>query len=1078
MRKRAWFFSCIIGFLALARASAQPGDLPRPMLSQPSLSPDGKVIAFISGGDIWEVPAEGGTARLLLSDPATEAQPLYSPDGRKIAFTSTRGGNPNIHVLDLQSRKITRITWAEADEELDGWSADGRWIYFSSTAGETGRPTDIFRVSASGGTPMPVSDEVYLPEYQGAPAPDGRSMLLVARGISSTQWWRNGHSHIDQSEIWLETTDGAKSYRKLLAQGAKNAWPAWLPDGRDFIFMSDAGGVENLWRMDAAPGAQPRQLTRFTNGRLLFPRLSMDGKTALFERDMAVWKLDLATNAATPVPISLRGAPAQVGVRHEVLSNYSSLALSPDGKKLALIGHGEIFVAPATDGGPAKRLTHSPGAEDGVVWSPDSRHLLYVTPRGLDVLLAEADAITGEEVLLTHEGIASSPAYAPDGRSASYVLDEKELHVTSLPHQGRAPASRKLYAGPLGTGFGGPAPVWSPDSQHIAFPVVDARSFTNVFIAPAGGGPARQASFLANGEMGQITWAPDGRYILFDSAQRTENSRIFRIDLLPQLPRFREDKLAELFASEIPLDDDANQETAKNKGQPDRSPSPSAQAKSAPRDVRIDWNGIRLRANSLPIGLDADAPLISQDGKTLVFRAREAGRQNFYSYSLDELAKDRPVPVQITSTDRQKNAFGLSPDGKILFYLDGGVPIATPVATPDAKPITITAEMDIDFAAERQAVFDEAWLTLDRHLFDPNFGGKDWTALRQRFQPYVSAAATPDDLRRIIGLMIGELNISHSGIASPERGYGSVPRGRVGDLGLRFDPAAHASGKGLVISAIVPLGPAALQDRIRVGDRLVSIDGVALNEHSNIDALLEYKVGSQVMLGISAPSGRRSLPVRPISAATAAGLRYREWVEQRRALVDRLSSGTLGYVHMYNMWDDALPQLYLDMDSDNQAKQGIVFDIRNNLGGFANGYALDMLERRNYLMMTPRGLFAMPARQRLGQRALGLPTVLVTNEASLSDAEDFTEGYRRLKLGKVVGQPTAGWIIFTSNVTLVDGSVLRVPHTRIQDVEGNDMEMAPRPVDITVEQPVGESLSGGDAQLEAAVNQLRRQQAD
>jgi C-terminal processing protease CtpA/Prc len=212
--------------------------------------------------------------------------------------------------------------------------------------------------------------------------------------------------------------------------------------------------------------------------------------------------------------------------------------------------------------------------------------------------------------------------------------------------------------------------------------------------------------------------------------------------------------------------------------------------------------------------------------------------------------------------------------------------------------------------------------------------------------------------------------------------------------------------------------------------------------------------------------------VRPVSTVAAVGLLYRQWVEDRRALVDRVSDGKIGYVHIPDMSDASLQQLYLDLDAQNEAKQGVVVDVRNNNGGYINGYALDVFTRQNYLMMTERGETAVPSRQALGQRALGLPTVLVTNESSLSDAEDFTEGYRALKLGKVVGEPTAGWIIFTGAQPLIDGSTVRVPGSRIQDLRGQTMEMHPRPVDVEVERPLGETETGSDAQLERAVKEL------
>jgi C-terminal processing protease CtpA/Prc len=326
-------------------------------------------------------------------------------------------------------------------------------------------------------------------------------------------------------------------------------------------------------------------------------------------------------------------------------------------------------------------------------------------------------------------------------------------------------------------------------------------------------------------------------------------------------------------------------------------------------------------------------------------------------------------------------------------------------------------------------------------------------------------------MRRLINLMIGELNASHSGINRPGRGPGSLPSDRVGDLGLRFDRDAYEAGQGLIVREVVPLGPAAIE-KVRVGDRLTSINGTPIGPHDNLDALLENTVERRVTLGVAGRAGPRSVVVRPVSVSVAAGLRYRQWVDDRRALVAKLSGGRLGYVHIADMSSESLRQLYLDLDAENQSRDGVVIDIRNNNGGFVHGYALDVFARRNFLTMTPRDLFPVPGRQALGQRALGVPTVLVTNESSLSDAEDFTEGYRALGLGQVVGQPTAGWIIFTGGEPLIDGSAVRVPSTRIRDGRGQDMEMHPRPVDIAVDRPLGETDTGSDAQLSAAVKAL------
>jgi C-terminal processing protease CtpA/Prc len=227
---------------------------------------------------------------------------------------------------------------------------------------------------------------------------------------------------------------------------------------------------------------------------------------------------------------------------------------------------------------------------------------------------------------------------------------------------------------------------------------------------------------------------------------------------------------------------------------------------------------------------------------------------------------------------------------------------------------------------------------------------------------------------------------------------------------------------------------------------------------------------------LTAPDGTaRDAAVRPVNLATEKGLLYRDWVERNRALVARLSNGRLGYAHMIDMGAPSLEQLFVDLDADNQNKDGVVIDVRNNNGGFVNVYEIDVLARRSYFDMTRRGGAPVPSRSMLGQRALERPTILLTNQHSLSDAEDFTEGYRSLKLGTVVGEPTAGWIIYTSNVPMMDGSVLRVPGTRITAADGSDMEMQPRPVDVRVSRMLGESAQGRDTQIETAVKELLTQ---
>lgn len=1051
--------------------AAQGVAAPRPALAEPSLSPDSAEIAFVSGGDIWTAPANGGTASLLITDPATEGRPLFSPDGRELAFTSNRNGASNIYVMALATGQIRRLTFSDAAERLDGWSRDGKWIYLSSAANDIASQNDIFRVVSSGGTPLEVSRERYLNEFHAAPSPDGLTIALMAKGRSSGDWWRNGHARIDQAELWLKPVSEAGPYRRLLAASSKRLWPMWSADGTSLYFMSDEDGTENLWRMGVAPGARPQAVTQFTDGRVLFPSIAYDGRAIVFEREFEIWKLDTVTGSVALVPIALRGAPASAGERRVSETSFQSMALSPDGKKVALIARGEVFAASTKDPGIAQRLTETPGAESSLTWSPDSRRLAFVSERGLTRQIMEYDFVAQMERALTGAtGDVWSPVYSPDGKSLAYVNGQDEVRVLAIGDGGSPGGGTLVFKGALGR-QNGARPTWSPDSRWLAFMVTDRRAFRNIWVAPVAGGGARQVSFLANGTTSDtIAWSPDGKYLLFDTGQRNEDSRIVRIDLLLNTPKYREDALRDLFRITPGAPASRQAETL---------PTPSPTTAAAPpltdkptgvpariEPVRIVFDGLRERTTVIPLGVSADTPVISPDGKTLVYTAN----RSLFAYDLDDLTRDTAAPEQLVGGRRSKSDYAFDPGSKQLYFLDGGRVSVTAIESPRPRALEINGEMVIRFDAERQVVFDQAWSTLNRSFYDPAFHGRDWAALRARFEPFAQGARTPDELRRVVNLMLGELDASHLGVSRPVEGFGSVPPPRIGDLGLRFNRTAQDAGRGLVIREVIALGPADIEGTIKPGDTLVAVEGRAVGAGVNLNSLLLDRIGKRTTLAMAtAGGGRRVAVVRPVSASTASGLLYRQWVRDRRTYVESASGGRLGYVHIFDMGATSLSQLAIDLDAQNQGREGVVIDVRNNLGGFVNGHMLDVFSRKNFMTMTPRGLFGVPGRQNLGQRALGLPTVLVTNESSLSDAEDFAEGYRALGLGKIVGVPTAGWLIYTSQTSLIDGSVFRVPFIRIDGADGKNMERNPRPVDVTVERQLGDA---SDAQLDAAVAEL------
>jgi C-terminal processing protease CtpA/Prc len=492
--------------------------------------------------------------------------------------------------------------------------------------------------------------------------------------------------------------------------------------------------------------------------------------------------------------------------------------------------------------------------------------------------------------------------------------------------------------------------------------------------------------------------------------------------------------------------------------------------------VEIVFADIRRRLAFVPTGLDAGGALLAPDGKTVLLVASAAGQQNLYTYSLDELSREEPVARQLTSTPGGKSSAQWSPDGKEVWFLQNGRINVITVEGRNTRQVAVTAELDVDFEAQKVVMFDEAYRFLRDGFHDSTMNGVDWAAVHSRYAPWAAGARTPDEARRVIALMIGELNASHCGVSAP--GSAATPPS-VGRLGLDFDRAEYERSGRLRVANVVALGPAAVAGGIAAGDWLLAVEGTRLDGRTNLDSVLSHTIGRQVTLSVAPGAdgaNPRDLNVKPVNLATERVLRYRQWVEERRAYVARVSNGRLGYVHMVDMGQGSLDQLYLDLDSENRGRDGVVIDVRHNNGGFVNAYAIDVFARRGYLTMINRGSpIAAPARTVLGQRALEKPTILVTDQHSLSDAEDFTEGYRTLRLGKVVGEPTSGWIIYTGSAQLIDGSAVRMPGTTVRGSDGQVMEMHPRPVDVPVVRPVGESYSGRDSQLDAAVRELLQQ---
>jgi Tol biopolymer transport system component/C-terminal processing protease CtpA/Prc len=1087
---------------------------PTPTFTDPASSPDGSEIAFVHADDIWVVPSAGGTAHLLVSHPAAESRPIYSPDGTKLAFVSTRDGSSQIYVLTFATGDVARLTYDDGANQLDGWSRDGKWIYFTSSSADLGGSNgDIYRIRATGGTPMAVSEERYTNEFDAAPSPDGKTLALCA-AASSRDWWRNGHTNWNESHIFLrhERKDRPATYDELTKAGVRELWPMWSKDSKTLFCVSDAAKQpQNIVSYDlAAKGTRvPKPLTSFKDGRVLWPSISYDGKTILFERDFGIWKVSSAGGEPEQIKITLRGAPAvETSSAMNYIGGFKDLSLSPDGRKLAFAVHGEIFAVSAREGGRAVRVTNTACYEGQVAWHPDSQRIAYVSQRGGAQNIYLYDFASQTETPLTHaDAVDSTPRFSPDGLHLLFRRNGVELRLLELKtKKDRLLTTCQSAALPPFDDATSPY-CFSPKSQWVAYIDSGKRGYDNVYVVSTVDKDAKpkQVTFFANTGSNTISWTSDGRSLFFGTGMRTEDYQLARVDLVNRAPNFSEDQFRGLFEEEMrsnrpgspkpvrpqpspgpatqPADPKPLMTPSKNDAAgPTLPKQPSTQPTTFPSDLRslfpslapekFNFDNLRQHTSLLSVGADVDQQIVTPDGKWCVFLGGSGGKTNVYAYPLDGSGGGDSGVRQLTSTTGGKSNLCCAPDSREIYFLEAGK-IHAVTLDRQIRDINVSCSMEVEFSQEKLEVFHQAWNYLKLNFYDAKMHGNDWEAIRKRYEPFAAGAKTSAELRRVLALMIGELNASHLGVSSGNRTSATIGR-----LGLRFDRAAYEKSGLLKVTEVLTGGPGD-QAGIKVGDSVFAVDGNVIDEHTNLQKLLERKIGHRVLLRVKSEgkgASEREVPIRPVDMATEKTLLYRDWTEKNRAYVAKISNGRLGYVHIADMSQKALARLIMDLDAENATRDGVVIDIRSNTGGFVSPYVLDVLSRKNYLTMTRRGATDSPGRMYVGQRALDLPTILVTNHQSISDAEDFSEGYRALKLGKVVGEPTAGGVIFTSDINLLDGTVFRIPFSKVTALrDGKSLEEEARPVDIKVHRPLGETPQGKDSQLEAAARELLKQ---
>lgn len=1048
--QRTLFVSLVSVFgLAVLAGAQQPTSRVIRGMRYPAVSPDGSQIVFSYRGDLWTVSSAGGEAKRVAERAGWDVRARFSPDGKTIAFSSDAAGNMDLYTVPATGGEVKQITFHSADDVLSEWAPDGKSLVFLS--GRDTRMPAVYSVGVEDGRLRELLRDDF-PLSAPVLSPDGK-LLAYARGRGD--WARKGYRGSANTDLWVVALDRpGQMPRRLTTFAGNDLWPQFSPDGRSLYYTADPDGAGNLWRISVS-GGKPTQVTRQREGYIHYPTLASTGKTLAYETDFSLWTVDPTARGAQPRRLTVSAAFEQKPRREtRNLGRAEELEVSPDGSTLAIGARGDIFLAPAA-GGDARRVTDSLARDNDFDWSPDGRTLAYVSERDANQDIYLLDVATGaSRRLTTSTEPEGSPQFSPDGRSIAFIRGNSGGEAVVTPVLGGS--ERVVVKGPFLT-----TTRWSPDGKWLAYSKRTEAAVTNVYVSPVAGGPEVNVSRWISVNTNPI-WSPDGSRLFFFSS-RSGSQDIYAVDLA---------------RGSRPV------ATAAGSGAP--------AAVAAPQ-VTIDPAGISKRVRPLP-GAPAGTKLnlvFSPDRKSLLFtvapgtvtlgRGRRTigpgtpGGAVLYSLPLTGGGQPQKVAEGITGAVR------LSPDGAAVYtYGFSGV---RKIALPEgaSSPVELKASWEVDLAEERREAFEQAWRLMRDSFYDPQMHGVSWDTIRSRYRPIVDETLDVKDFHLLLVEMVGELNASHTGASMATgpggpggRGGGGGGRSETASLGLWFD--WNGSGPGLKVTEVLRDGPADTDDsRIRPGEYVLAVAGQDAAPTEAFLKTLAGKTGATVDVLVNDrpdKTGARTVKLAPINRGRFTDLLYDHWVEGNRERVERLSGGKLAYLHIRAMDQPSLERFDRELITEAYERQGVVLDVRNNGGGRIHDDLLAILTRKVHVFETPRGGLKMT--QPFG--AFVRPSILLINGSSFSDAEIFPNGYRANKLGKIVGVPTGGGVIGTSDQTLLDGVTrFRVPRTGWHTLDGRNLENWGVPPDIYVEMTPADYLSGQDPQLERAVQELLKQ---
>jgi tricorn protease len=1018
----------------------------------PALSPDGTTLAFVWRGDIWVAPATGGAARALTSHVEFDAYPVFSPDGKWLAFGSMRNGNWDIFVVPTAGGAPRQLTFSGGAEIPSDWSADGKTIVFT---GQRDLPLPgIFGLEVATGRFSRLTQD-YKSLARPSLSPDGTQLAFERIGFP---WTRPRYHGSGAAQLWtLALADGKRM--ALADDGRQHLFPRFSADGKGIVCVTVGEETDNaqwigrpkltvndspkktpnLWWYPARGGA-PKRLTNFTGGSVRFPTIARRSGDIAFEYERDLYRLSPGATEPTRIALYCPADEKTSAVQRQTITNadVAEAALSPDGKTFAFQTRNDLWTIPtekakSRNADDAVRLTDYPGFDRSPLWRPDGKALYFVSDRdGNDRLYALDPATRAVTPIWKGNSDATDPQLSPDGSTIGFWVkgapDVAGLYVWRT--DGSAPP-RRLLAVPSpqqGTGI-----AWSPDLRFIAYGRVgleSGASRTNLFVAPADGSGTPVNVTRLNAYHGQPVFSPDGKYLFF--ASNRDGDGLYALPLKPENARVDELEL-------------------------------KFEKPTGPVRTEIDFEDTAQRIRKV-VGQAIDGDLTATSDGLLVFVS--GGDIVTTTYDGKE--------VKRVTTTGGISSLQVSPDAKTVSFVRGGqlFTLKYSVGGYPQTNVTFTANWERDTLAERKVAFNQFWRSYHTRFYDPNFHGRDWNAIRARYEPLMEAVGTRDEFATLLNMMVGELEASHAEV-NPAPGP-AAPQTR--NLGIAFDYAYI--GPGIRVADVPRRAPGSYEKtRIQPGDYLLQVDGrdVALTE--DLFKVLNDKGERDFTLLVNSrptKDGARTVVYKALSGAEWSDIHYRNRIEARRKLVETRSGGALGYVHIAGMGGPNQTAFERELYEFADGKSGMIIDVRENGGGNIGDRLISWLGLKPYSQFVPRDGEPISGPPTFAGRTWDKPIVVLMAESSFSNAEMFPYGMRATGLAKLVGMATPGYVIWTSGLPLVDGTSARMPGSGTYRKDGSPLENKGEEPDYKVPLSVEDYFAGRDPQLEKAIEVLKK----